>query len=89
MTSREFNIDNRTIARRLPSLLQHKLRVVMKCYTITGFVLNEDNTFVFRKSHMINGVRLNDSKVYTGSFEIQPGAPKSTLKINIHSSIQA
>ena len=85
MTSQDFNISTTKLNRRLSTILQHKLRVVCKCYTVVGFTMNPDNSFVFKKSHIINGVRLNDPKEHVGSFEILPkDTEKSTLRISVH-----
>lgn len=90
MTTRTFNISERKAERRLSSTLQHKLRVVMKCYTVTNFNLNEENyTFSFNKTNRIRGIILRDSKDYSGSFllekNINPQEDKEySLIINIH-----
>lgn len=43
----------------------------MKCYTIVGFELNDDEqTFTFKKTHKINGLRMDDPKEYSGRFEV-------------------
>lgn len=72
MTTRSFEISNRSAERRLSSTLQHKLRVVMKCYTITNFQINEDSyTFCFNKTNKIRGIILKDSKDYSGSYSLE------------------
>lgn len=44
----------------------------MKCYTIVGFELNDDEqTFTFKKTHKINGLRMDDPKEYSGRFEVE------------------
>jgi len=54
------------------STLRHKLRVLMKCYTIIDFDIDDDaQTFSFKKTHKINGIKMNDPKEYTGKFEIE------------------
>lgn len=71
MYSRDFKLDKRKFRRRKSSILQHKLRVVMNCYTIVDFLLDDEkNSFSFKKSHKINGLRMNDSKEYAGRFEV-------------------
>lgn len=87
MISREFKIDLKTFRRRKLTILQHKLRVVMKCYTITNFVLNDsDNTFSFQKTYRRSGIQFTDSSVSTGKFETieVEGDDKITLKINVN-----
>jgi hypothetical protein len=71
MLSAEYNFEEVTLRRRLLTILQHKLRRILKCYTIVNFQLNEDNTFSFSKSYKRYGVRINDSTVNTGKLEIR------------------
>jgi hypothetical protein len=72
MVSKGFKINKKTFKRRKSSTIQHKLRVIMKCYTIVGFELNDDEqTFTFKKTHKINGLKMNDPKEHSGRFEIE------------------
>jgi len=72
MTTKEFKIKKNEFFKRTLTTLQHKLKVMMKCYTVSDFILNEqNNTFTFKKSHKINGLRMNDSKEYKAQFEIE------------------
>ena len=42
----------------------------MKCYTVFDFDLDDDfQTFTFKKTHKINGLKMNDPKEYAGRFE--------------------
>ena len=42
----------------------------MKCYTVVDFYLDdENNKFTFKKTHKINGLKMNDPKEYSGRFE--------------------
>jgi hypothetical protein len=90
LTTRSFEIPIRSAERRLSSTLQHKLRVVMKCYTITNFQINEnDLTFSFNKTNKIRGITLKDSKDYFGSYYLEKNNnhkedKEYTLTINIH-----
>lgn len=71
MISREFKISLKTFRRRKLTLLQHKLRVVMKCYTVNNFALNDtDNTFSFQKTYKKSGIQINDETINTGKFEV-------------------
>ena len=86
MISREFKINIKTFRRRKLTLLQHKLRVVMKCYTVNNFSLNEaDNTFSFQKTYKKSGIQINDSTINTGKFETQdmPDSDEIVLKIYV------
>jgi len=87
MISREFKINLKTFRRRKLTLLQHKLRVVMKCYTVNNFVLNDqDNTFSFQKSYKKSGIQINDDTVNTGNFEVTdiPNSDEILLRVNVN-----
>jgi hypothetical protein len=72
MISQKFEISIREAEKRLVSTLQHKLRIVMKCYTIVNFQINEnEHTFSFKKTNRIRGIVINDSKTYNGSFVLE------------------
>jgi hypothetical protein len=82
MVSKDFVINKRVFKKRKLSTIQHKLRVLMKCYTIVDFDLNDEtNEFTFKKSHKINGLRLNDSKEYSGRFEVEELDEDVVLKL--------
>ena len=43
----------------------------MKCYTIVDFDLDDDTqSFIFKKTHKINGLKMNDPKKHSGRFEV-------------------
>jgi hypothetical protein len=70
MYFKDFKIKKKIFRRRKSSTLQHKLRVLMKCYTVVDFYLDdENNKFTFKKTHKINGLKMNDPKEYSGRFE--------------------
>jgi len=72
MVLKSFKISKRVFKKRKLSTLQHKLRVIMKCYTIVGFDLNDDEqTFTFKKTHKINGLKMDDPKEHSGRFEVE------------------
>ena len=68
----EFVIDKKKFDKRILSELQHKIRVPLKCYTISEFTLNIDNTFSFKKKiqKLIGGNRMTiaDPAVHHGSY---------------------
>lgn len=71
MISRDFKISLKTFRRRKLTLLQHKLRVVMKCYTVNNFLLNDvDDTFSFQKTFKKSGIQITDSVINTGKFRV-------------------
>jgi len=87
MLSREFKINLKTFRRRKLTLLQHKLRVVMKCYTVNNFILNDkDNSFSFQKSFKKSGIQINDETVNTGNFEVTdiPDSDEILLRVNVN-----
>lgn len=83
MTARDFIMEAKVFNKRKLTELQHKLRVVLKCYTVTGFFLNEnDNTFTFKKSYMIRGKRLDDQNECSGFYQAED-VGDNKLKIRI------
>jgi hypothetical protein len=72
MITKTFEISTRDAEKRLSSTIQHKLRVVLKCYTITNFFLNqEQNSFSFNKTNRIRGIVIKDKNLYQGSFILE------------------
>jgi len=72
MFEKSFKINKRAFNKRKLTTIQHKLRVVMKCYTIVDFELDDESrVFKFKKSHKINGIRMNDPKNHQGRFEVE------------------
>ncbi len=81
MVIKDFNIKKKIFTRRKLSTLQHKLRVLMKCYTIVNFEIDDEaQTFTFKKTHRINGLKMSDPKEYRGRFEVQE---IDTLSVNL------
>ena len=86
MIAREFIIEKKIFLRRKLTILQHKLRVVMKCYTVVNFQLDDnENKFSFQKSYRISKVRIDDENVNTGGYSIEeiPTTDKILLKIYV------
>jgi hypothetical protein len=72
MITKVFKISTREAESRLSSTLQHKLRIVLKCYTITNFFINqEQNSFSFNKTNRIRGIVIKDKNLYQGSFILE------------------
>jgi len=86
LVTKQFIFDITKFRRRTKTELQHKLRVVMNCYTISNFQLNENNnTFSFTKNYRINGKRLEDKKTLTGNYTheiISEEECKITITVN-------
>lgn len=86
MIAREFIIEKKLFLRRKLTILQHKLRVVMKCYTVVNFQLDDnENKFSFQKSYRISKVRIDDENVNTGGYSVEeiPTTDKVLLKIYV------
>jgi len=86
MIAREFIIEKKLFLRRKLTILQHKLRVVMKCYTVVNFQLDDnENKFSFQKSYRISKVRIDDENINTGGYSIEeiPTTDKVLLKIYV------
>jgi hypothetical protein len=86
MIAREFIIEKKLFLRRKLTILQHKLRVVMKCYTVVNFQLDDnENKFSFQKSYRISKVRIDDQNVNTGGYSIEeiPTTDKVLLKVYV------
>ncbi len=44
----------------------------MKCYTVVNFDLDEETqSFTFKKTYRISGIKMDDPKDYCGRFEIE------------------
>lgn len=67
-----YVIEKKLFDNRKLSELQHRIRVPLKCYTVTDFKLNEDNTFEFKKTNRVmrSGVKrlIVDSKIHHGAY---------------------
>lgn len=86
MITREFIIEKKLFLRRKLTILQHKLRVVMKCYTVVNFQLDDnENKFSFQKSYRISKIRIDDENVNTGGYSVEdiPTTDKVLLKIYV------
>lgn len=71
MPTKTFKIKTEEFDRRGRSMIQHKLRVLLNCYTVYDFSMNEDNSYVFKKSIRRNKIKRNDPKELTGTFSIE------------------
>jgi hypothetical protein len=71
MVTKSFKIKKKDFERKPITVFQHKLRVLMKCYTIRNLLLNEiDYTVYFQKTHKINGIKMKDPKEYMCKYEV-------------------
>ena len=84
MITLEFEVNRKTFEKRKSSILQHKLRPTLKCYTIKNFVLNETtNEYTFNKSFRKGPARWNDPKTDKGTFEVSKAANSDKIKVKI------
>lgn len=91
MPTKEFVITSKQLSKRLISEVQHKLRIILKCYTIYDFqLINPDNRdFTFKKSHVKRlkfrkKIRFNDPKEYSGTYNVVDlGDNKHKLEITV------
>lgn len=73
MVGKNFIVDSKKWERRKKTIIQHKLRVVLNCYTVTEFNMDEEaRSFSFKKNYRINGRRIEDPKTLTGFYDAQP-----------------
>ena len=72
MATQGFVYHPRKLEGRLSTILQQKIRVVIRCYTIVDLCINKENkTFTFKKSHKRKNIRIDDPKTYSGQYEIE------------------
>lgn len=85
MIIKSFQISKREAEKRLSSTLQHKLRVVMKCYTINNFSINEENsTFSFNKTNRIRGIVIKDKNTFSGTYDLlKSETPEYDMEYNL------
>jgi len=84
MVIKSFKIKKDDFEKKPITIFQHKLRVLMKCYTIRDLVLDEVNyTIKFKKTHKINGLKMQDSKEYNGSYEVLDAENESELVLKL------
>lgn len=68
-----YKVNKQIFDKRISTQLQHKLRVALKCYTITNFkfVPNEqfENYFEFKITYRKNKIQFGEDKIHSGSYE--------------------
>lgn len=70
MNYKSFKLDREVFEKRMASEIQHKLRVVMRCYTIKNLLINpEEKTFSFTYTHRVNNVQMHGKKTLNGQYE--------------------
>jgi len=72
MTSRDFKITLEDFNKKKKTIIQHKIRTLLKCYTVQDFNLNEETkTFTFRKTYKISGIQMVSDSVLEGKYEVE------------------
>lgn len=83
----EYIEDKEIFDRRTLTQLQHKLRVALKCYTITNFKMvefnNFANSFEFKITYRKNKIQFGEDKFHHGSY-IKEDLGNSKYKITIY-----
>jgi hypothetical protein len=70
MTTRDFIIMEEDFHKKKKTIIQHKIRTMLKCYTVQDFNLSEESqTFTFRQTFRVNGVQVAMKKVIEGKYE--------------------
>jgi hypothetical protein len=86
MVSRTFTIHKDDMEIKPIRTLQHKLRVLMNCYTVRDVAIDEEkNEVYFKKTHRINGLKMKDPLYYVAKYEIErvEDSDNSLLKLSI------
>jgi len=72
MAKREFEVKREEFDRRGRSMIQHKLRVLLKSYTVYDFSMNEeDQTYSFKRTIRKRGVIIKIDKQLSGRYEYE------------------
>ena len=81
MVSQEFKVKKIDFEKKPITIFQHKLRILMKCYIIRELFIDDINSIViFKKTHKISGIKMQDSKQYSVRYEVAESEnPKEIL----------
>lgn len=83
----EYFVEKELFDRRTLTQLQHKLRVVLKCYTIQQFKLIDygdvSNGFQFKMTYRKNKIQFGENKIHHGSYT-KEDLGDSNYKITIY-----
>lgn len=72
MTSRDFIIPLSDYNKKKKTIIQHKIRTLLKCYTVQDFSLDESlGSFTFKKTIRINGLQMVYPTVLTGKYAVE------------------
>jgi hypothetical protein len=71
MIQKSYLVKSKGLSNRLTTLIQHKLRNVVKCYSVGDFNLDiEAHTFTFHKIIRVNKTNINGEKVFSGFYTL-------------------
>jgi hypothetical protein len=72
MTSRDFTITTEDYNNKKKTIIQHKVRTLLKCYTVQDFNLDEQTkSFTFKKTYRVNGVHIVSDRVLEGKYDTE------------------
>ena len=88
MTSRCFIVSVEDFNKKKKTIIQHKIRTLLKCYTVQEFNLNDETaSFTFRQTYNYNGVQMVSKKTLEGKYHTEPGGiteeGKELLKLTL------
>lgn len=70
MTTKDFIVSEEDFNNKKRTIIQHKIRTMLKCYTVQDFNLSEETkTFTFRQTFRINGIQVVMKKIVEGRYE--------------------
>lgn len=83
----EYIVEQELFDRRTLTQLQHKLRVALKCYTVTDFKMVEspdyNDYFEFKITYRKNKIQFGENKIHHGSY-IKENIGNSNYKVTIY-----
>lgn len=72
MTTREFTVTVADFNKKKKTIIQHKIRTLLKCYTVQDFNLSEDlKTFTFKQTFKIRGIQMVSKKTLEGKYKTE------------------
>lgn len=72
MTTRDFIVLEEDFNKKKKTIIQHKIRTMLKCYTVQDFNLDEQTkTFTFRQTFRVNNVQVVMPRIIEGRYEYE------------------
>ena len=67
MTKRDFILLEEDFNKKKKTIIQHKIRTMLKCYTVQDFNLDEETKkFTFRQTFRVNNVQVVMPRIIEG-----------------------